>query len=312
MNWARLSQDKPLILLQRGVKIGLIRVDRGITRARMAFAWLRHRQEFVLKDIQGSKMYLKISDKGLSSDLYLRGKREDKATDEFRKRLKPGMVVADIGANIGYYALMEAKAAGQNGKVYAIEPVADNVALLKRNIGANGYGNIEVFEMAIGDKNCRKSIFLSKQSNLSTFCKNIDLDQSGETADVEVMTLDSFLEGKRLPDIVRMDVEGYEHEILQGMSRTMKKGRGMQLFIEVHADFMGVEKTIALFRMMKESGFSHCHAIIDSTDVLKFAEKIVSKEILPEQGEFDRSIDEMIAEERFHHGLYHLFVEKRA
>jgi FkbM family methyltransferase len=299
-------------LLQRGVKIALIGLDRRVTRARMALARARHRKDFVVREIQGSKMFLNIRDKGLSSDLYLRGKREDKATDEFQKRLKPGLVVVDAGANIGYYALMEAKAVGEKGRVYAIEPIPQNVELLKKNIAANGYGNIEVFQMAVGDKNGKQGIFLSKQSNLSTFCKNVDLDQSGETIQVDVVSIDSFLEGKRLPDIVRMDVEGYEYEILKGMEETMKKDRGMQFFIEVHADFMGAEKTIALFKIMKENGFEHCRVIMDSMDVLKFAEKIVSKELLPEQGEFDKGIDEMISEERFHHGLYHLFVEKRA
>ena len=312
MNWARLSQDNPLIFLQRCVKIALIRADRRVTRARMAFARVRHRQDFVLKEIQGSRMFLNIRDKGLSSDLYLRGKRENKATDEFQKRLREGMVIVDAGANIGYYALMEAKAVGEKGKVYAIEPIPQNIELLKKNIEANGYGNMEVFQLAVGDKNGRQDIFVSRQSNLSTFCKNPGLDQSGETLSVEVASLDSFLEGKRLPDIVRMDVEGYEYEILQGMGQTMKKDRSMQFFIEIHADFMGMEKTIALFRIMKESGFRHCRVVMESPDAFKFAGKIVSKEILPEQGEFDKSIDEMIAEERFHHGVYHLFVEKRA
>ncbi|MFA4855196.1 MAG: FkbM family methyltransferase [archaeon] len=312
MNWARLSQDNPLIFLQRCVKIVLIRADRRVTRARMAFARVRHRQDFVLKEIQGSRMFLNIRDKGLSSDLYLRGKRENNATDEFQKRLREDMVIVDAGANIGYYALMEAKAVGKKGKVYAIEPIPQNIELLKKNIEANGYGNMEVFQLAVGDKNGRQDIFVSRQSNLSTFCKNPGLDQSGETLSVEVASLDSFLEGKRLPDIVRMDVEGYEYEILRGMGQTMKKDRNMQFFIEIHADFMGREKTIELFRIMKESGFRHCRVVMESPDAFKFAGKIVSKEILPEQGEFDKSIDEMIAEERFHHGVYHLFVEKRA
>ncbi len=310
MNWARLSQDKPSITMQRLAKIALIRSDKAATRTKMAIARLKHRKKFVLRNVQGSNMYLNIKDKGICSDLYLRGKREDKATDELMKRVKPGMVIADVGANIGYYALMEAKAVGPKGKVYAIEPIPENIVLLKKNIAANDYKNIEVFNKAAGDKNCKKKIFISKQSNLSTFCENVELDQSGETIDVDVFTLDSFFKNREKPQIVRMDVEGYEYEILQGMKKTMKECKNLQFFIEVHADFMGEEKTVRFLKILKQNGITHCKIIRESSDILKFSEKILSKEIFPEEGEFNKTIGEIISEKKFHYGLYYLFAEK--
>lgn len=309
MNWKRLSEDSIGTLAQRAIKIGMIKADRVVVGARMAVARIVHGKGFFLKEVQGSKMFLNLGDKGLSADLYLRGKREDKATDEFQARLKKGMVIADIGANIGYYALMEALWVGPKGKVYAIEPVSENIELLNRNIAANGYQNIEVFEKAIGDKDTKKDLILSRQSNLSSFCGHIDLDHSGEKRSVELQTLDSFLQGKRKPDFVRMDVEGYEFEIMLGMKKTIKEAGHLQLFIEVHADFMGKEKTVEFYRILKKSGVRKCLIVWDSMDVLKLSEKIVSKDILPEQGRFEKTIEEMIKEEKFHHGLYHLFAE---
>ncbi len=310
MNWSRLLEDSPATFIQRGIKIMLIKADRGVTGIKMAIAKMRHREDFVLKDVQGSKIFLNIrDDKGLSSELYLNGIREAHATVEFQKRLKSGQVIADIGANIGYYVLMEAKAVGPKGKVYAIEPIIGNVELLKKNIDANNYKNIEVFNKAVGDKNGKQDIFVSKQSNLSTFCKNIDLDQTGETVPVEVTTLDSFLKDKRLPDIVRMDVEGYEFEILKGMKKTFKETGHLQLFIEVHCDFLGVEKTKEFYRLLKKHGVRKCLVVWESMDILKFSKKILSKNVLSEQGRFERTIDEMIAEDKFHHGVYHLFAD---
>jgi FkbM family methyltransferase len=310
MKLGKLKGDRPGLALQRLAKVALVRGDRKVTEARMFLAKLRRGKGFVVRDVQGSKMYLDMSDKGLSSELYLRGIREAHATAEFQKRLEPGQVIVDIGANIGYYTLMEARAAGKEGQVYAIEPVDENIALLERNVEANQYKNVEIYNMAIGDKNCMQDINLSKQSNLGTFCKNLDLDPSGKTKAVEVKTLDSFLQGKRSPDIVRMDVEGYEFEILKGMKETIGKAEKLQMFIEVHADFLGKEKTAALYKIMKDYGVKECHVIKESLDVLKFYSRMFSKEVLPDQGKFDISIDEAIANERFHTGVYHLFAQK--
>ena len=309
MKLGKLKGDSAGLAVQRLVKVALVRGDRKLTEARMALVKLRKGNGFVLKDVQGSKMYLDMSDAGLSSELYLRGIREAHATVEFQKRLKPGQVIVDIGANIGYYALMEAKSSGNEGRVYAIEPVDENIALLRRNVDANRYENVEVYNMAIGDKNCTQDINLSKQSNLGTFCKNLDLDPSGETKAVDVQTLDKFLQGKRNPDIVRMDVEGYEFEILKGMKETFANTESLQLFIEVHADFLGKEKTVALYEMMKAYGIKECHVIKESLDVLKFYSGMFSNEVLPDHGKFDVSIDEIIANERFHTGVYHLFAQ---
>lgn len=309
MNLNRLAEDSPGILLQRLVKIAFIRIDREVTDLKMLFARMAAKEGFVLRRVQGSLMFLNLADSGISSDLFLRGKREDAATDEFHKRLKYGMVVADIGANIGYYALMEARAVWTKGLVYAIEPITENIALLKRNIKVNGYKNIKTFNKAVGEKNCKKNIFLSNHSNLSTFCKNVKLNQTGKTIPVDVVSFDSFIKGKRLPDIIRMDVEGYEYEILKGMKKTLKI-KNLQFFFEVHADFMGEKKTIAFLKILKQNGFSKCKIIKESRDVLKIAAKILSKKVLPEQGEFDKTIEEMILEESFHKGLYYLFIEK--
>ncbi len=310
MDLEKRIKEGPLLGLQRLIKIIFFRTEELIGKARAELARQRHQGKLVLREVQGSKMYLDTSDKGICADLYARGIREDSATVELQKRLRPGMVVVDIGANIGYYALIEARVVGQKGKVYAIEPIAENVTLLNKNIGANAYGNIEVFEKAIGDKSCEKEIFLSNKSNLSTFCNNKALDMTGEKRKVKVLTLDQFLKGKKSPQLVRMDIEGYEFEILQGMEQTMKSSKDLQMFIEVHAEFLGKEKTRKLLKMLKANGFNKCRVLSDLPTSLKIMGKLLSKKVVPENFDFSGSIDSLIEEERFHNGLYYLFVEK--
>ena len=66
-------------------------------------------------------MYLNLNDFGLSKYLFLNGIREPECTKIMKQELKSGMTIAEIGANIGYYALMEATIIGDSGKIYAIE-----------------------------------------------------------------------------------------------------------------------------------------------------------------------------------------------
>ena len=93
----------------------------------------------VIKKIQGSKMLLDLRDKGIHKDLFLYGCREPECTKIVQKELCEGMKVVDIGANIGYYALMEAQIVGDSGKIYAIEPEPRNFRMLERNIEMNSY-----------------------------------------------------------------------------------------------------------------------------------------------------------------------------
>jgi len=76
-------------------------------------------------------MYVDLKDKGISKELYVHKTREHFSTEFLQKFVKEEDIVIDIGANIGYYALMEAQLANK-GKVYAIEPIPTNVDLLKK------------------------------------------------------------------------------------------------------------------------------------------------------------------------------------
>ncbi|MCK4823771.1 hypothetical protein KA005_48910, partial [bacterium] len=72
------------------------------------FLRLKSKDGFYLKEIQGSKMYLDLSDEGICKELVFSDIREKQATIMMHKILKEGDIVVDIGANIGYYALLEA------------------------------------------------------------------------------------------------------------------------------------------------------------------------------------------------------------
>jgi len=204
-----------------------------------------------LRNIQGSKMYLFVNDLGLSQELLFHGIREPLQTNLVKQLVKPGMTVVDIGANLGYYALIEASIVGEPGKVYAIEPVPFNYEILKKSIHKNNYeGIVETRLCALSDTCGISKMVITRESNLPTMFLNEnetsdDMKERIETRtiktlEVKTTTLDKFLKGKAPVDFIRMDVEGYEGRIIKGMLDTVRKsGDWFNLFIELHPALFG-------------------------------------------------------------------------
>lgn len=195
------------------------------------------------RDVQGSKMYLSINDPGISKDLIIRGMRERYETKMIRSVLRPGMTVVDVGANIGYYALMEAMAVTEMGHVYAIEPAPENVKLLQRNIHLNGYPHVSVIEAGISDETGRAKLYVSRCRNLHNLLRPRHAIVGGESVvDIEVYRLDDLLAKHQIDvsriNLIRMDIEGYEVKALNGMINTLRLSPRLMLFIEFHPQYV--------------------------------------------------------------------------
>lgn len=201
----------------------------------------------IIKKILNNKMYLNMDDWGIHRDLFLDGIREPLATHHIMEILTKEDVVLEVGANIGYYALIESDLCR---KVYAVEPDPRNAYDLKRTIGLNHRDNIEVFEMALGDTKGEKAMYISPKSNWSSF---YPLKGAIKKHHVEMNTVDGFLKDKEFPTIVRMDVEGYEINVLRGMIETLKKTN--RIFVEIHSQIMGTEETKELIEILTGAGF---------------------------------------------------------
>lgn len=142
--------------------------------------------------------------------------------------------VFDVGANIGLYSLAAARAMNGEGKVFSFEPVKENRHYLTKNIAANKFNNIEVVSVAIGDKNEKIKMYLVKNS--------IGTHSAGKATDhydtVDSITLDNFTKQRKvIPDIIKMDIEGYEGFAIEGGLKTIKKFKPT-LLIEFDTDHL--------------------------------------------------------------------------
>ena len=204
--------------------------------------------------VLGNQIAVLPKDPGISRELALYKVHEPLATRLLMQTLEPGMNVVDIGSNIGYYAMLEARMVGPAGRVIAIEPMPKNYEQLRRNVQDNGYWQIQTLQLAIGDRDGTAPLYLSGKSNHHSLHRN---PSTRGALQVPVRSLDSLLDQYHLSsvDLVRMDLEGYEVIVIHGMLRTIEK-YSPRLLVELHPDLLGERVTVEYLRTLQNHRYS--------------------------------------------------------
>ena len=206
----------------------------------------------VIRKIFDYQMYLDVYDKGLSVQLIKYRKREMDHKFLLDRTLKPKSVVLDIGANIGYYALMELNLIGPEGHLIAVEPSPWNVDLLEKNLELNKKEhNVRVVQGAISSSRGKDTFHLASSSNLNTFQNYGTVAQhlTGETIEVDTYKVAEVLTKEELErgiDLIRMDVEGHEVDVINGMLEEVRKGiLAPSIIFETHLSRYTAENDMA-------------------------------------------------------------------
>lgn len=131
---------------------------------------------------------------------------------------KPGYVVVDAGANVGFYSLRQAPLTGASGHVYAFEPNPGAYEILKKNILQNGLDWVECFPFALTSVDGDCTLHADEGATSTGRILPGKCDEEGEGIRVKGRTLDAFVAEHDLDriDILKMDTEGSEAEILKG------------------------------------------------------------------------------------------------
>ena len=196
---------------------------KGLQLAKMTFRSVDGSSVFS-RPYFGYKLFLNIGRSNTHQLLYLEGERFVREQALLTGLVKQGDVIIDVGANIGYYLLMFEKLAGDRGHVFCFEPEPENLSELKRNIAGNHLNNVSCFEAAVGDK-CGTT-YLARGLN-AMVCE----EDEGLTLEVKMLTLDSVIEQE--VDVIKIDVEGFEGQVLEGARNIIRRSRPA-LFVEVH------------------------------------------------------------------------------
>lgn len=145
--------------------------------------------------------------------------------------IRPGDRVWDIGANIGHYTQRFAASAGPGGLVEALEPSPVNFARLGQN--CSRLGNVRLHQIGLGDRDC--SMQLSQGEDELGATSRL-LDAPGGGVEVRIRTGASLIDSGELeaPNAVKIDVEGYEYEVLVGLKEHLGARSLRTVGIEVH------------------------------------------------------------------------------
>jgi len=146
--------------------------------------------------------------------------------------VKRDMVLFDVGSNIGETLLNFAKLTGDNGKVYGFEPVPYSFNKCSNNILLNRFNNVSVSQIALSNK--EETLFFHETNNNNSGGVFMNKNNTPGSYKVEGITLDAYVEriGITHLDLIKVDVEGFETNVLKGASETCRKFRP-NLFVEV-------------------------------------------------------------------------------
>ncbi len=174
--------------------------------------------------------------------------------------LHEGDAAYDVGANIGIYSIAMAKAVGTAGKVVAFEPEVESVKRLKENAELNHLSNVKVVEKALGRKNGTANLYIGKTTGNFSLVKSYEENLDHQS--IDLVSGDMFVEQNQLPipKAVKIDVEGYEYEVLLGLKKTLMDAKCKVICCEVHPGLFpdGVTEDQVL-DLIKELGFTVFH-----------------------------------------------------
>jgi len=146
----------------------------------------------------------------------------------FAAAVRPGAVVFDVGANVGYYTLLAAELVRPSGQVFAFEPLPRNAYYLRAHLEMNRATTVRVTQAAVAD--CTGDLFFQEAQEATM----------GHVSDrgslrVPAVTLDELVQSQRapLPDVIKMDIEGGELRALQGAVGTLTRGQPV-VFLATH------------------------------------------------------------------------------
>ena len=186
----------------------------------------------LLETVYHHLMVVPGADISIVPHLIRHGYFDEPVTSVISGTLRPGMTFVDIGANFGTYTVIGAQIVGEQGRVVAIEPVPAIGQMLFETVAMNGFEDrCDVLRVAAGAKEGNATIFsFGSRQGGNTLLKHIAkeardrLDQEVARHKVRVRTLDGIVDelGLSQIDLMKIDVEGFELQVLEGGRKTIE------------------------------------------------------------------------------------------
>jgi FkbM family methyltransferase len=165
----------------------------------------------------------------------IRGSLEHSVQAALRDHVRPGAVVYDIGANVGFFSLLCARLTGPHGRVEAFEPVPTSAAAVSANAALNGFSTISVHRVAVSDHDGRGELLINRENSWSHLAERGWHPKTRRRLLVDRVVLDDEIARGAIPppDVIKIDIEGSEIAALRGLARTLRSRR-VVIVCELH------------------------------------------------------------------------------
>ena len=165
----------------------------------------------------------------------LTGEYESSTIKLIKNEIKKGMKVFDLGANIGLFTLHFSRLVGNEGHVYAFEPDPELFETLQTNVTLNELNNVSIFPFAVSNKSGDANFSINplqdgdNRLNSTTRTENI--------IKIKTISLDDFYEkNKVIADFLKMDVQGSEPKVFEGMKKLLKLNPNLKIITEFYPE----------------------------------------------------------------------------
>ncbi len=148
----------------------------------------------------------------------------------FSEALRPGHIVYDLGANVGFYSLLASVMVGPQGKVFSFEPAPRNLVLLRKHLALNAVANCVIYEAAVTD-----SRGLANFDPAGDWSEGHLTTESTNCFTVPTVALDDLVSSGELPvpQVIKCDIEGAEYKALKGAVKILEAAAPV-IFLATH------------------------------------------------------------------------------
>lgn len=242
------------------------------------------------------KIFVDLRDIGIGRPLFIDHQYEPAETAFMQRFIQPGMVILDVGANVGYFTALAISRLKNSGVIHAFEPDPHNYSLLEKTVSDQKTGLVQLHHCALGDKNGTVNLFHSPVNNYGDHRVYGSYSETHPKLEVLMKIGDDLLAsvGTNSIDFIKIDVQGFEVQVLRGLINTIKSSQKAVLLSEVWPAGMNSAGTsVEEFALLCESfGFAP-HALLETgetrkiewDEVLRFAQSV--QKYCPEEGYFN-------------------------
>jgi FkbM family methyltransferase len=212
------------------------------------------------QELGGARFECDLAD-ALSREVCFTGLYEPPVTRVFQRHVRAGGTIVDAGANWGYFTLVAAALCGPHGTVFALEPDPRHIDALSRNLSLNAFGHVEAVHAAAASAPGSLTLIgyddEAGNRGVSRLTSAGEDDAAPRRFTVPAVTLDALTSGSAAVDLVKIDVEGAEGLVLQGMQDGLASRRYHAVLLELHPALLktrGVDPDTCL-RVLRDCGY---------------------------------------------------------